>query len=213
MQQTYPFEALPLPYEIGALEPYISGETLEVHHGRLYNAYVDNLNKLLSDRPELQNLTLEELLRRSVRMPKSVCVPLGRYAGGTYNHVMYFYGMAPESSYRPPQGELARAIDAFFGSFDGFVREFTEAARAVFGSGYTWLAAGRRGLTIINLPNQENPLMTGLYPLMCIDLWEHAYFLDYKNDRAGYIDNWWKLVNWEYAEGKYEEYASARRRS
>lgn len=206
MDQTYPFQVAPLPYPISGLEPYISEKTLEIHHDKLYGKYVENLNNLLAQHPELQNLTLEELVRRAPRLQPAVGVPLSRNAGGVYNHILYFYGMMPQPETRSPEGELARAIERFFGTFDNFRDVFMESAQAVFGSGYTWLVIDKKGLGIINMANQENPLMIGLYPIMCIDVWEHAYFLDYYNMRNDYIISWWDLINWLYIESRFKDY-------
>ncbi len=208
LQQRYPFEVVHLPYPIDGLEPYISTKSLEIHYNRLYAGYVENLNKLLSEHPELQDLTLEQLISQACRLPQSVAIPLSRYAGGVYNHILYFYGMMPQSQTKPLQGQLKRDIDHFFGSFDHFRRNFSQAAQAVFGSGYTWLVHDKKELEIINMANQENPLLIGLFPVMCIDVWEHAYYLTNYNKRAEYIGDWWNLVNWNFIGSRYAHYAS-----
>lgn len=205
-RKTYPFTLEPLPYDLDALEPYISKKALFIHHERLLAGYMDNLNKLLAEHPELQKMTLEELIRISCRLPPKTGIPLSRYAGGVYNHILYFNGMRPESSGTQLQGELAQAIDAYFGSVDKFRSEFFNSATAVFGSGYTWLTSGKNGLRILNLPNQENPLATGLFPVMCIDVWEHAHFLTYYNKRNEYIGDWWRLINWDYISARYMQF-------
>jgi Fe-Mn family superoxide dismutase len=212
-RRTYPFTPEPLPYEMDALEPYISKKALSIHHDRLLAGYVDNLNNLLAEHPELQQMTLEELIRISYRLPPKTGGPLSRYAGGVYNHMLYFNGMAPESSGTQPQGELAQAIDTYFGSADKFRSKFFNSAMAVFGSGYTWLTSCKNGLRILNLPNQENPLAAGLFPVMCIDVWEHAYFLTYYNKRNEYIGDWWRLINWDYIGQHYRHFVSRSNRN
>lgn len=202
-RETYPFVLEPLPYELDALEPYIGEKTLYIHHDKMQAAYTENLNKILADHPELQRMTLDELIRISSRLPPKTGVPLSRYAGGVYNHILYFNCMLPESSVTEMHSDLAVAINTYFGSFDNFRNEFTNSATAVFGSGYTWLTLNKKGLRIMNMPNQENPLAAGLYPIMCIDVWEHAYFFLYYNKRNEYIGDWWRLVNWDYISARY----------
>ncbi|MPM93454.1 Superoxide dismutase [Mn] 1 [bioreactor metagenome] len=201
----YPFINPPLPYAYSALEPYIDTKTMHIHHDRHLQAYTDNLNKALADKPALQGLTLEQLIMTANRMPPDTGVPISRNAGGVYNHRFYFNGMSPSST-GVPFGELAWAIDESFGSFESFKEKFTAAAMSVFGSGYAWLVCDQGGrLKIITTANQETPLPLRLCPILNIDVWEHAYYLKHYNERAKYIDDWWNVVNWGLANARYAD--------
>ncbi len=203
MTEHYKFENYPLPYAYDALEPYIDTETMHLHHDRHLQTYVDNLNKALKDSPRLQKLSLEQLICMAGQLPKTVRIPVSRNAGGVFNHRFFFEGMSPRSQ-KLPAGQLGREIDIAFGSFDGFRERFKESALSVFGSGYTWLAADKRGkLKIITTANQETPLTAGLTPIITIDLWEHAYYLKHFNKRADYVDAWFHVADWSKAEENY----------
>jgi Fe-Mn family superoxide dismutase len=170
----YPFENTPLPYAYNALEPYIDDKTMHLHHDRHLQTYIDNLNAALSTQPQLQNMTLEQLILMAPGLPENVGVPVSRNAGGVYNHRFYFNGMSPSSS-RNPLSPLSRAIDQTFGGLNAFKDKFTAAALSVFGSGYAWLVLNEQGkLSIITTPNQDTPLPRGLCPILNIDVWEHA---------------------------------------
>lgn len=167
--------------------------------------YIDKLNALLADQPKLQLMTLEQLLSIANRLSPSVGVPLSRYAGGVYNHFMYFDSMTPDQRLRTGGGSLLAAIDKSFGDMEKFRKRFNEAALSVFGSGYAWLVYGRRGLSVITLPNQDTPIPACLSPIMNLDVWEHAYFLMYYNKRVEYVGDWWNLANWSYANSRYAD--------
>lgn len=208
----YPFENTPLPYAYNALEPYIDDKTMHLHHDRHLQTYIDNLNAALSTQPQLQNMTLEQLILMAPGLPENVGVPVSRNAGGVYNHRFYFNGMSPSSS-RNPLSPLSRAIDQTFGGFNAFKDKFTAAALSVFGSGYAWLVLSEQGkLSIITTPNQDTPLPRGLCPILNIDVWEHAYYLKHYNKRGDYIADWYNVVNWAKAEERYAACKNQRRR-
>ena len=174
---------------------------MQLHHDRHLKAYIDNLNGLLKTRPQLQTLTLEQLICTAGQTPGKDCVAIVRNAGGVYNHRFFFHGMCPDGK-KAPEGALAAAIGRRFGSLNAFREKFTEAALSVFGSGYAWLVNGKRGLCLVTTANQETPTGIGK-PLLNLDVWEHAYYLKHYNKRADYINDWWNVVNWELAEQTY----------
>jgi Fe-Mn family superoxide dismutase len=192
MAQTLP----PLPYPADALEPYIDKMTMEIHHGRHHKAYVDNLNKALEGHPDLQNKPIEDILRNFHSVPANIQTAVRNNGGGHANHSMFWVIMGPNAG-GVPTGELSGVIDSAFGSFDTFKAKLKEAALGRFGSGWAWLVLGKDGKPqIVNTANQDSPLMDGQYPVLGIDVWEHAYYLKYQNKRADYIDQWWNVVNW-----------------
>lgn len=200
----YPFTVKPLPYAYDALEPYISAQIMHLHHDRHLKTYVENLNKALEPCPQLQGLALERLIVKAPSLPSRLRLPICRNAGGVYNHQFFFDGMAPASG-QHPTGLLSTAIDRCFGSASEFQRQFTKAALDVFGSGYAFLVrCGDGRLKIITTANQETPLTRGLQPILNLDVWEHAYYLEYYNVRADYVAAWWNVVNWEMAAWRYE---------
>lgn len=197
------FKLMPLPYSYDALEPYIDKETMIIHHTKHHQTYVDNLNKLIVKNPELSSKSLEELLTNLDTLPKSDKQGIINNAGGVYNHNFFWTIMAPNQDGKPV-GKLATAIDNTFGSFDNFKAKFKESATSRFGSGWAWLVSDKDGkLSIISTANQDAPISLGLTPIIGIDVWEHAYYLKYKNKRADYIDNWWNVVNWNQANKNY----------
>ena len=203
MKQTYPFTVMPLPYDYDALEPYMDAETLHYHHDKHLKAYVDNLNRALRDYPFLQTFTLEQLLCNLESMPMEIRTQIRNNAGGVYNHRFYFNGLSKEHGQRP-QGELAETIDRQYGSYEKFKEEFTGAALSVFGSGYAWLVIDPQGkLKIVTTANQDTPLAGNLAPVLVIDVWEHAYYLKYKNLRGKYLENIWQIINWAKVEELY----------
>lgn len=205
MQQTYPFELEPLPYAYDALAPAISSETLHFHHDKHLQTYTDNLNKALAPHPELQDKTLEQLLTKPQSLPASVRTPIMRNAGGVFNHIFYFNHMRPAAKDNRPSGQLLEAINAESGSFEAFQKEFKEHALAVFGSGWLWLVCNSKGKLMLSpTANQDSPITEGYRPIATIDVWEHAYYLDYQNRRAEYIDAWWTLVNWDTSQKDFE---------
>ena len=183
-------ELPPLPYAIDALAPHISAETLEFHHGKHHKTYVDNLNKLIPG-TEFENLSLEDIVRKSSG-------GIFNNAAQIWNHTFYWNCLAPNAGGKPT-GALAAAIDTAFGSFDTFKEKFSQTAITTFGSGWGWLvknAAG--GLELISTSNAGCPLTAGQTPLLTCDVWEHAYYIDYRNARPKYVESFWNLVNWDF---------------
>lgn len=190
--KTYPFELPALPYAYDALEPYIDENTMHFHHDKHFKTYVDNLNKALEPYPQYHTWTLEELLARLSELPDNLKNAVRNNGGGVYNHDLYFDIMGPGEQ------EIPAAVTDAFGGTEQFLKEMKAAAMGQFGSGFAWLVSDASGsLRIISLPNQDNPLSQGLYPIFPLDVWEHAYYLQYQNLRAGYIDNWFKALNWK----------------
>ena len=203
MENRYPYVNTPLPYAYDALEPFIDEKTMHLHHDRHLQTYIDNLNGLLRDCPALQCLPLEKLLTSPCHIPASLAVPVRNNAGGVYNHRFFFAGMAPPSG-AMVRGRLYCEIDRQFGGLDRFKTLFKAQALEVFGSGYAWLVQEGGRLKITATPNQDTPLARGQYPLLTIDVWEHAYYLKHYNQRAAYIDDWFAAVDWNRAEQLWE---------
>lgn len=203
MNEMFPFQVVPLPYPYDALEPAISKETLEFHHDKHYKTYVDNLNGILSDFPKLQNMTLEDMLIHIQDLPEDIQTGIQNNGGGVYNHQLYFQCMQGQG-FSMPEGELSNAIHKDFESFDNFCRVFTNAAVKQFGSGYAWLVFEKGKLSVLGSANQDTPITETMFPILCIDVWEHAYYLQYQNRRADYIANWFNLINWEYVDQLYQ---------
>ena len=199
MNEHYPFVNPPLPYAYNALEPFIDEKTMRLHHDRHLQTYVDNLNKALKDYPELQSLSLEQLLNHTDRLPEALRQPVKNNAGGVYNHLFYFDGMS-NGKRRSEAGELYSAIIKNFESIDKFYDTFKNQALSVFGSGYAWLVSDRKGgLKIITTANPDTPLPQNMCPIAAVDVWEHAYYLKHYNERAAYFDDWFNVVDWERA--------------
>ncbi|NCB51862.1 MAG: superoxide dismutase [Clostridia bacterium] len=200
----YLFVNRPLTCAFDAMEPYIDALTMELHHNRHLQAYTDNLNAALRNYPALWELSLDRLIRIADRLPKPLGTQIKHNAGGVYNHRFFFEGMSnPASPF--PAGRLLKAIDNDFGSFGKFREEFKKEAMSVFGSGYAWLVSDKRGkLKIITTANQDTPLTRNLYPILNLDVWEHAYYLKHYNKRADYIEDWLHVINWKRAEGNYK---------
>lgn len=197
MKQHYPFKNMPLPYGYGGLEPYIDEKTMMLHHDRHLQTYIDNLNKTLSSYPQYQDWTLEELIKNVGGMPYEIRDNVRNNAGGVYNHFFYFDEMRPKQMQKPMTSEMETGMKDRFGSFDGMKDELKKAALSVFGSGYAWLVTDRNGvLQVVTTKNQDNPLESGLCPVLNIDVWEHAYYLKHYNVRAAYIDDWFNVVDW-----------------
>ena len=189
------FELIQLPYAANALEPVISKETIEFHHGKHLQTYVNNLNNLIQG-TKFENATLEQIVAESDGA-------IFNNAGQTLNHNLYFTQFPPYGGGRPT-GALAKAIDATWGSFENFQKEFVAAGTGLFGSGWVWLVSDNKGnLSIIKTSNQDTPITLNLIPVIGIDLWEHAYYLRYQNNRENYIDNWFNVVNWDKALSNY----------
>jgi superoxide dismutase, Fe-Mn family len=190
------FELPKLPYAVDALEPYIDSQTMTIHHDKHHAAYVTNLNGAIEKHPELANKSVEVLIKDLNAVPEDIRMVVRNNGGGTWNHSMFWEIMAPKAG-GTPKGALAKAIDSSFSSFDNFKTEFEKAATTRFGSGWAWLIKKGSGLAVVSTPNQDNPMSDGTFPLMGIDVWEHAYYLKYQNRRAEYITNWWNVVNWD----------------
>ena len=204
MIQHYPFEVLPLPYLYDSLEPNINMETMFFHHSKHLAAYVDNLNALLRPYPQFHEWTLERLLLENQELPEDIRTKVRNNAGGVYNHQLYFAGMSPNPTHL--LGKLKDALLLDFGTWESFYETFFQMAVELFGSGNLWLAADERGkLVILPLPNQDTPLPKSLSPVLNLDVWEHAYYLEYQNLRAEYIHNWFRIINWTEAERRYEK--------
>lgn len=196
------FELPKLNYSYDALQPTISADIMELHHTKHHQSYVDKLNAAVESVPELKGKTVEELLRLLAenKLPDSVKGAIRNHGGGHYNHSLFWLLMSPNGGGQP-SGELADKLAEKYGSFDKFVEEFNAKALGVFGSGWAWL---QPDLTIITTANQDNPLGQGLpEPILGLDVWEHAYYLDYKNKRDDYIKNWWNVVDWGFVSQRY----------
>mgnify|MGYP005845920329 CR=1 FL=1 len=191
------FQLPPLPYAYDALEPYIDAQTMTLHHDKHHAAYVNNLNAALEKHPELGSKSLEELLADLNAVPEDIRMVVRNHGGGTLNHNLFWVMMAPKAG-GEPKGSLATAIEAAFGNFAAFKEAFEKAAMGRFGSGWAWLNRRSDGsLSINSTANQDTPISEGLFPLLGIDVWEHAYYLKYQNRRNEYIANWWNVVNWD----------------
>jgi Fe-Mn family superoxide dismutase len=198
-----PFTLPPLPYAPEALEPHIDKMTMEIHQGKHHGAYVNNLNKALESAPDLANKTVEELLANNCAIvPENIRTAVRNNGGGHINHSMFWKIMKPNGG-GPPIGNLAQAVIGTFGSFDGFKEKFNQAATTRFGSGWAWLVSSGGKLDIYSTANQDSPVMEGKFPVMGLDVWEHAYYLKYQNRRPDYINAWWNVVNWEEIEKRF----------
>jgi Fe-Mn family superoxide dismutase len=197
------FELPPLPYAPDALEPHIDKATMEIHHGKHHNAYVTNLNKALESAPDLAGKSVEELLANNCAIvPESIKTAVRNNAGGHINHSM-FWKIMKAGGGGAPVGNVAAAIQSTFGSFDDFKTKFNQAATTRFGSGWAWLVKAGGKVDITSTANQDSPVMEGKFPVMGLDVWEHAYYLKYQNRRPDYIGAWWNVVNWEEIERRF----------
>lgn len=185
-----------LPYGYDALEPYIDVETMHLHHEKHHNTYVTNLNAAIEKHPELGSKSIEELIADIDALPEDIRTAVRNNGGGHANHTFFWEIMAPKAG-GEPVGELKTAIDEAFGSFTDFKAKFKAAATTRFGSGWAWLVLKDGKLEIISTPNQDSPLMEGLTPILGLDVWEHAYYLNYRNVRPDYVDAFWNVVNWD----------------
>ncbi|NWF68172.1 MAG: superoxide dismutase [Chloroflexi bacterium] len=197
------YELPALPYAFNALEPHIDARTMEIHHGKHHQAYITNANNVLKDYPDLAAHSVEDLLKNIASVPDSIRQPLINNAGGHANHTLFWQIMAPNAG-GAPTGDLMAAIDAKWGGFDAFKSAFKDAGIKRFGSGWAWLVLNSdHSIDIISTPNQDSPLMQGKTPLLGLDVWEHAYYLNYQNRRPDYIDAWWNVVNWAEVARRY----------
>jgi len=198
------FTLPPLPYDFGALEPHIDAKTMEIHHGKHHQTYVNNLNAAIEKAPELANKSLDDLMRNVNKAPESVRTAVRNNGGGHWNHSMFWQLMAPNAG-GEPGGNLGPAIKSAFGDFAKFREQFSAAGVGRFGSGWAWLINNGGKLSIASTPNQDNPLMEGQKAILGLDVWEHAYYLKYQNRRPDYIQAWWNVVNWKEVEKTFAQ--------
>jgi Fe-Mn family superoxide dismutase len=191
-----------LPYGYDQLGDYISGDIMKLHHDKHHQTYVDKLNAAIDSAPALRERSLESLLGDISTLPDDVQTAIRNHGGGHYNHALFWKWMSPDGG-GEPKGELANKINERYGSFQAFVDEFTTRSLAVFGSGWAWL---QPNMDIITTPNQDTPIMQGYdAPLLGLDVWEHAYYLDYKNKRDDYVKAWWNVVNWDFVQERFSQ--------
>jgi superoxide dismutase, Fe-Mn family len=201
-----PFTLPKLPYAFDALEPFIDAQTMQIHHDKHHQAYVDNLNKAIGADPALSRLSVEDLLRRLDTLPAAVRTAVRNQGGGHANHSLFWQTLCPASKSGKPGGRLAPALERAFGGQPQFEEKLLAAALGVFGSGWAWLSLdAAKKLVLDTAPNQDSPLLAGKQPLLGIDVWEHAYYLKYQNRRADYLKAIVKVVNWDFVTARYEE--------
>lgn len=202
---SYPFPLPDLGYPHDALEPHIDARTMEIHHGKHHQGYTNKLNAALESHPELHERSAEDLLRNIESVPEDIRGAVRDNGGGFVNHALFWKVMSPGGA-SVPEGGLAGAIEAAFGHFDEFKARFSAAAGGQFGSGWGWLCVGPDGkLQVMATPNQDSPMMSGFTPILGIDVWEHAYYLNYQNRRPDYIAAFWNVVNWDVVAGNYAQ--------
>ncbi|MEK4205406.1 MULTISPECIES: superoxide dismutase [Paenibacillus] len=197
------FQLPALPYPNNALEPHIDALTMEIHHDRHHNTYVTNLNAALEKAPELQSKSIEELLTDLNSVPEAIRTAVRNNGGGHANHTLFWEVIGPNGG-GAPTGALAEAIDKELGGFEKFKEDFAAAATTRFGSGWAWLVVKDGKLAVTSTPNQDNPISEGATPILGLDVWEHAYYLNYQNKRPDYIKAFWNVVNWEEVGKRYE---------
>ena len=198
-----PFELPALSYALDALEPWMDARTVEIHYTKHHQTYLNNLNKAVESAPALFEHALEDLLKDLTQVPEAIRTAVRNNGGGVYNHALFWAMLGPNAGGQPI-GSLAQAIQTSFGSFETFKAELEKAGLTRFGSGYAWLSKRPDGsLLIHSTANQDCPLSEGLYPVLTIDVWEHAYYLKFQNRRADYLSNFWNLIDWEKVEARY----------
>lgn len=196
-----------LPYATDALEPHIDQKTMEIHHGKHHAGYVNKLNAALEGHPDLAEKSITELLSALDALPESVRTAVRNNGGGHANHSLFWQVMKKKGGGKP-SGALAEAIDKTFGSFDAFKEKFEAAAKTRFGSGWAWLVLNRNGeLEVTSTPNQDSPISDGKFPILGLDVWEHAYYLNYQNRRPDYVSAFFNVINWEKVEDLYDDHA------
>jgi len=201
-----PFTLPKLPYAFDAMEPYIDAQTMQIHHDKHHQAYVDNLNKAVGSDAALARLSVEELLQRLDTVPAAIRTQVRNQGGGHATHSLFWLTLCPASKSGKPAGPLAAALDRSFGGQDKFEEKLQAASLGVFGSGWAWLSVDQgKNLVLDSAPNQDSPLLTGKRPLLGIDVWEHAYYLKYQNRRADYLKAILKVIDWEFVSHRYEE--------
>jgi superoxide dismutase, Fe-Mn family len=197
------YELPRLPYAYGALEPYIESQIMELHHAKHQQAYVNGLNAALEKHPELFDKPLVELLKNLDDVPEDIRNAVRNHGGGVENHT-FFWNVMKQNGGGEPKGKVADAIKDSFESFEAFQSAFTKAGKSRFGSGWVWLSVDNAGkLVITSTANQDTPVSGGLHPVLALDVWEHAYYLQYFNRRPDYIDAWWNTINWDQIEENY----------
>ncbi len=198
-----PFILAPLPYAADALEPFIDAQTMTIHHDKHHLAYVTNLNKAVAGNAALASKPVEELVRNLDTLPADIRTAIRNHGGGHYNHDLFWKSLKKNNG-AGPKGELAKAIDAKFGSFTKFQEEFTKAAMTQFGSGWAWLTIdGSKEIRVEQTANQDVPLSAGRTPLLGLDVWEHAYYLKYQNKRPDYVAAFYNVINWDFVSARY----------
>lgn len=198
------FTLPPLPYANNALEPHIDAMTMEIHHDRHHKAYVDNVNKALDGQAALASKSVEQLIREINQVPENIRTAVRNNGGGHINHTMFWEIMGGQAG-GEPSGPLADDIKKTFGDFATFKQKIKEAALGRFGSGWSWLVMAGGKLQVLSTANQDSPLMDGQYPILGVDVWEHAYYLKYQNKRPDYVDAWWNVVNWTAVAKRYSD--------
>ncbi len=197
------YELPPLPYDFAALEPHIDAQTMQIHHDKHHQTYVDKLNAALEGHDELTGQSIELLLHNFSTVPADIATPVRNHGGGHANHSLFWSIMGPGKG-GEPSGSIADAIGSELGGFDSFKEKFSTAATNIFGSGWAWLVVNNGKLETVARPNQDSPLLDGLTPIMGLDVWEHAYYLKYQNRRPDYIAAWWNVINWDEVNRRYE---------
>ena len=198
------FTLPPLPYAFDALEPHIDAQTMQIHHGKHHQAYVNNLNAAIEKAPELANKSIDDLMRNINTVPESVRTAVRNNGGGHWNHSMFWQIMGPKAG-GEPTGALGDAIRSTFGDFAKFREQVNAAGAGRFGSGWAWLVSDGGKLAITSTPNQDTPLMEGKQAILGVDVWEHAYYLKYQNRRPDYLNAWWNVVNWAEVSKRYDQ--------
>ncbi len=199
-----PFELPELKYEYNALEPVIDAKTMEIHHDKHHAGYTNNLNTALEKHAELESYSIEKLLKNLADIPEDIRTSVKNNGGGYYNHALFWEFMIPGGA-KKPSGELLKMIDESFGSMEELKDLFSKEALGRFGSGWAWLVSdANKDLEVLSTPNQDSPISMGLTPILGIDVWEHAYYLNYQNRRADYVKAWWSIVNWDVVADYYK---------
>ena len=198
------FEPIKLPYSYNALEPSIDAKTMEIHYTKHHFGYANKLNAALEKYPKLQKQKAEELIESANELPKEIKTSVINNAGGLINHNLFWEILTGDKKMQKFSGKIAEAIEKSFGNFDKFKELFSDSAMKRFGSGWAWLVLSDGKLEILNTPNQDSPIAEGKIPLLCLDVWEHAYYLKYQNKRDEYIKNFWNIVNWKKVNELYQ---------
>ncbi|GAV11784.1 superoxide dismutase [Paenibacillus sp. NAIST15-1] len=193
-----------LPYAYDELEPHLDARTMEIHHGKHHATYVANLNKALEGRTQFANASVEELISNLNDVPEEIRAAVRNQGGGHYGHSLYWSIMSPTGGGNP-YGDIAKGIEKHFGSFEQMKDELTKAAISRFGSGWGWLVVNGDKLEVMSTPNQDTPLMENKTPILVVDVWEHAYYLQYQNRRPDFVSSWWNVVDWEEVNRRYNE--------